>query len=208
MTYDKKSLLAGMAVGRQLKGWSVGGSGGGGDSAPAAVIWKLRTDYARAFNYLNGDQSAISYIRIKDDTIDFIVATVATPVTTEQLSWDGDLYYWTTAEHTTITLEVTDWPVIAYVYDEENKAVMHLGSNDELLIRYVTSGGEDTDITLSDFVDAKHRRLASCEIDTVNGEVTYTVEGSEEEYGLTFTVNGDTVTYTWPDGHTCEVTVI
>lgn len=77
----------------------------------------------------------------------------------------------------------------------------------EFLIRYVSAAG-NTDISLTDFVDAKHRRLASCSIDSGSGTVSYTVEGDETEYGLTFTVDGDTVTYTWPDGHECEVNVV
>lgn len=133
------------------------------------------------------------------------------------------------------TIDTTNWPVMVYQYTELVKAqfafeqqsgtyvpILTLGAGDEngrdngfllkgqneLMIRYLTGAGEYTDIRLSDFVDAKHRRLASCEIDTVNGEVTYTVEGDGNEYSLTFVVNGDTVTYTWPDGHTCEVSIV
>lgn len=140
------------------------------------------------------------------------------------LDEDGNQIYATT--------DATNWPVMVYQYTELVKAqfafeqqsgtyvpILTLGAGDEngrdkgyllkgeheLTIRYLTGAGEYTDIRLSDFVDAKHRRLASCEIDTVNGEVTYTVEGDGNEYSLTFVVNGDSVTYTWPDGHTCEV---
>jgi len=51
-------------------------------------------------------------------------------------------------------------------------------------------------------------RMASCEIDTAEGEVTYTVEGDKKEYSLTFVEDGDRVTYTWPDGFQCEVVII
>ncbi|MBR4703233.1 MAG: hypothetical protein IKO91_05255 [Oscillospiraceae bacterium] len=205
------------------------------------TVWKLRTDYLRAQNYLHGSRADVNYISIHEEQIDFITASVASPLRTEQLSRDGRPYYWTDESRTRMTcMEATPWPVTVYVYDELTKMsvrfqelmttqgtttygpVIVLGAGDgqgnskgyifkeqnDLLIRYVTSGVEETDIALSDFVDAKHRRLASCTIDTGNGTVDYTVEGSEEEYGLTFTVDGDTVTYTWPDGHECVVNVV
>jgi len=130
----------------------------------------------------------------------------------------------------------TEWPVTIYLYKELIKAQyafgmvdgvyqpqVVLGAGDQngnskgylykgqtnLLMRYVTSAGKDVDITFSDdgFVDAAHRRLSSCDIDPDLGTVTYFVEGDELGHQLTFTVDGDTVTYTWPDGHTCEITI-
>ena len=205
------------------------------------TVWKLRTDYLRAQNYLHGSKADVNYISIHDEQIDFITASVASPLHAEQLTRDGRSYYWTDESRTRMTcMDVTPWPVTVYGYDELTKMsvrfqeimttqgtltyapVLVLGAGDnqgnskgyifkeqnDLLIRYVTSGGEETDITLSDYVDAKHRRLASCEIDTVNGTVIYTVEGDETEYGLTFAADGDTVTYHWPDGHECEVSIL
>ena len=130
----------------------------------------------------------------------------------------------------------TEWPVTIYLYKELVKAQyafgmvdgvyqpqVVLGAGDEngnsrgylykaqtnLLMRYVTSAGKNVDITFNDdgFVDAAHRRLSSCDIDPELGTVTYFVEGDELGHQLTFTVDGDTVTYTWPDGHTCEITI-
>lgn len=130
-----------------------------------------------------------------------------------------------------------DYKVMVYQYRELVKAafsfqsqggiyvpVLTLGAGDEhgnskgfiykdqndLLIRYVDSSGDNTDITLSDFVDAKHRRLASCAIDTTIGLVSYTVEGDNTVYGLTFDVDdvNDTVTYTWPDDFKCVVSIV
>ena len=76
----------------------------------------------------------------------------------------------------------------------------------EFLIRYYDVSG-NTDISMTKFVDSRQRRLSSCAIDTTEGTVTYTLEGDDWNYGLTFTVSGDTVTYTWPDGHSCEVSI-
>lgn len=112
-------------------------------------------------------------------------------------------------EYTTTQGDQTYAPVIVLGAGDENgnSKGYFLKEQNEMIVRYLTGDGEETDIRLSDFVDAKHRRLASCEIDTANGEVTYTVEGDEMEYSLTFVVDGDSVTYTWPDGHECVVNV-
>lgn len=130
----------------------------------------------------------------------------------------------------------TEWPVTIYLYKELIKAQyafgltegvyqpqIILGAGDEngnskgylykaqknLLMRYVTSAGKNVDITFDDsgFVDAMHRRLKSCDIDPELGIVTYFVEGDELGHQITFTIDGDTVTYTWPDGFECTVTI-
>lgn len=53
----------------------------------------------------------------------------------------------------------------------------------------------------------KPQRLSSCDIDIDNGTVDYTLEGDSNQYGLTFTIQGDSITYTWPDGFECQITV-
>lgn len=132
--------------------------------------------------------------------------------------------------------DVTDWPVIVYQYLELTKMeevfaqqgslyqpqiVLGAGDNNgnskgyiykeqtDLLMRYVNSAGKNVDIKFTDsgFVDAMHRRLSSCSIDSSLGIVNYTVEGDDTIYALTFVVDGESVVYTWPDGHTCEITL-
>lgn len=56
-------------------------------------------------------------------------------------------------------------------------------------------------------ITAKPQRLASCDIDIDNGTVDYMLEGDENHYGLTFTISGDSITYTWPDGFECVITI-
>ena len=56
-------------------------------------------------------------------------------------------------------------------------------------------------------ITAKPQRLKSCDIDITNGTVDYTLEGETSHYGLTFVINGNSVTYTWPDGFECTITV-
>lgn len=134
------------------------------------------------------------------------------------------------------TTNPTNWPVAVYKYTELVKSEyafdmvgqnyipqVILGAGDEngnskgyffkdetsLKLRYVSSARKNVDINFSDegFVDAMHRRLKSCVINPVFGTVDYTVEGSDAMHTITFDVDGDTVTYRWPDGFTCSVTV-
>lgn len=57
-------------------------------------------------------------------------------------------------------------------------------------------------------ITAKPQRLASCDININNGTVNYTLEGDANEYGLTFTIDGNSITYVWPDEFECTITVI
>lgn len=79
----------------------------------------------------------------------------------------------------------------------------------DLLVRYVSSAGKNVDLVFGDdgFVDALHRRLSSCNINTSQGSVEYTLEGSDATYRMAFTISGNTITYVWPDGYTCTVTI-
>ena len=56
-------------------------------------------------------------------------------------------------------------------------------------------------------ITAKPQRLASCDIDIDNGTVDYTLEGDNNHYGLTFVIDGDSITYTWPDGFETIITI-
>lgn len=56
-------------------------------------------------------------------------------------------------------------------------------------------------------ITAKPQRLSSVEIDIDGGTVDYTLEGDEHIYGLTFVINGDSITYTWPDGFQTVITI-
>lgn len=57
-------------------------------------------------------------------------------------------------------------------------------------------------------ITAKPQRLESCDIDIDQGTVHYKLEGDQRTYGLTFVVSGDSITYTWPDGFQCEITIV
>lgn len=53
----------------------------------------------------------------------------------------------------------------------------------------------------------KPQRLKTCDIDIPNGSVEYSLEGSDSTYNLSFVIEGDTITYIWPDGFTCRITI-
>lgn len=82
------------------------------------TVDRLRTDYMRARNFLNGDTGDIDYITIHDEEISFITArTDGTQF--EPFTRDGLTFYWTDDDHTQMTTQqVTDYPVYVYVYEE------------------------------------------------------------------------------------------
>ena len=55
----------------------------------------------------------------------------------------------------------------------------------------------------------KPQRLKTCHINTSYGTVSYSLECDVNQYGITFEVdqNTDTITYTWPDGFICTVSI-
>ena len=78
---------------------------------------------------------------------------------------------------------------------------------DEAIIKYVRENGEKTTITLSDFVDAKMRRLKSCAIDKTAGSISVTMEGETTPVALTYTETDTSMTFTWPDSHTATISI-
>ena len=86
------------------------------------VVDRLRTDYIRAGNFLNGDTGDINYIYIHDEVIEYRTAHYEGGGYT-QLSWGGRTFYWTDETKTRMTsLTATDWPVYVYRYTELVKA--------------------------------------------------------------------------------------
>lgn len=86
------------------------------------TVDELRTDYDKAQRYLNGDTSALDYLYIHDEQIEFVSGTVhldsGTPAT-EQLHHRGRYFWWTDETKTQMTsVEITAWPVVVYQYDE------------------------------------------------------------------------------------------
>lgn len=106
------------------------------------TVDELRTDYYRAQRYLAGDTSAMDWLYIHDEEIDFISSTVhldsGTPAI-EQLHHRGRWFWWTDETKTQMTsMEQTAWPVTVYVYDDLLKGTFRFSD--------VTQGGVTTKI--------------------------------------------------------------
>ena len=85
------------------------------------TVWRLRTDYLRAQNWLRGSTAQVDYIYIHDEQLDFISA-VTDGSETEQLSRDGLRFWWMDETRTQMTcLRETEWPVYVYRYSELTK---------------------------------------------------------------------------------------
>lgn len=98
------------------------------------TVDRLRTDYRRAQRFLDGDTSALDYLRIHDEVIEFVTAATDGSET-EQLVVDGRAFYWTDASMTRMTSEkVTPYPVTVYVYEEDVKGAFRFET--------VTQGGQ------------------------------------------------------------------
>lgn len=86
------------------------------------TVDELRTDYDKAQRYLATDMSAMDWLYIHDEEIDFISSTVhldsGTPAI-EQLHHRGRWFWWTDETKTQMTsMEQTAWPVMVYIYDD------------------------------------------------------------------------------------------
>lgn len=86
------------------------------------VVDELRTDYKRAQRYLAGDTSNLDYIHIHDDCIKFMTGQTDGSEAV-QMSFNGRPFWWLDESRTQMTMErETKWPVMIYVYTEEEKA--------------------------------------------------------------------------------------
>ncbi len=110
---------------------------------------RLRTDYKRAQRYLNGDTSALDYLRIHDEVIEFVTAETD-GTQTEQLVSDGRAFYWTDSSMTQMTSEkVTAYPVTVYTYTEDVKGafrfenVTHNGQTVKVPVLRLGAGDEN-----------------------------------------------------------------
>lgn len=188
--------------------------------------------------YIASDTSDVNYIRIYDQFIQFITASTDGTSYSQATKRDGTtLLYWSDETHTVVTEENTGYPVYIYDYTELIKhqiafidmegtyvpvqvfgAGTGVGNNgkgyiykdsDSFKIMYTSNTGVVSNIQMTDFVDAKHRRLKSCAIDRTAGSVEVLMEGQSagEESTITMVEGVDTITYTWPDSFTTTVEI-
>lgn len=108
------------------------------------TVDELRTDYDKAQRYLNGDTSALDYLYIHEEEIEFITGTVhldsGTPAT-EQLHHRGRYFWWTDETKTQMTsVEITAWPVVVYQYDELIKGTYCFQTVDDVKVPVLVFG--------------------------------------------------------------------
>lgn len=195
---------------------------------------RLRTDWQRALNCSRGNRNDLRYIRIRGGEIEFITASVASPVRTVQLTRDGEPCWWTDETRTAMGRKETAWPVTVYEYDETVNAgirfettprgrllpVLSFGSGrvsgrvygdaDGLTLAYTTPEGEEVSLLLSadGFVDAdKMRRPKAYDFRSISdGVIRETVDGDiVTGYAVEKDALGRIVRLTAADGH--ETTV-
>lgn len=111
------------------------------------TVWRLRTDYLRAQNWLLGNTAQLDYIDIHDEHLDFVSA-VTDGSETVQLSRDGRRYYWTDETRTRMTAsEETPFPVFVYRYSELTKLSIRFrtvaAADGSLVMPVVTLGAGD-----------------------------------------------------------------
>ena len=165
-------------------------------------VRRLRTDWQRAENFLREDRSDLTYIDIHDDAIALITERVTTPARTTQLQREGAPLWWTDRTKTKMGTEKTAWPVTVYEYGEVCRSEIRMENGALTLQR------GDAEVRMEEYVDAKHRRLAYCAVDRREGTVEYRVEGDDSSFLLNMTEEENAVTFTWPDGHSCEVKLL
>lgn len=73
-------------------------------------------------NYLASNTGDVNYIRIADQTVEFVAASTAGTSIEQIEDRNGNPVFWLDDTHTGTTLEVTDYPVLTYVYIEDIKA--------------------------------------------------------------------------------------
>jgi hypothetical protein len=185
--------------------------------------------------YLASDTTDVNYIRAAGQTIQWVTASTTGATTEQAVDRNSNPLYWVDETHKASTTDDTGLPVTVYVYTEAVKAefsfyddsgtyipriVMGAGTGtgdndkliiykpeDEAIIKYVRDNGEETTIRMSEFVDAKMRRLTSCAINKGTGQVTVTMEGESTPVTLTYSETATSMTFTWPDGHTATVAI-
>jgi hypothetical protein len=90
--------------------------------AGKATISELTVDQLdtsdKVKNYLHGNTSAVNYIRVFDQTIEFITASTDGSAAEQATNRGGSLLYWTDETHTSASEEETDFPIMMYVYEE------------------------------------------------------------------------------------------
>ena len=100
----------------------------------------------------------------------------------------------------------TEGLLLKYITSAGKELTAYL-NEDGIEIKNVTSDDEESTISMTDFVDAKMRRIEDVTIDKTLGEVSVLMEGETVPETIDYTEDADSITYTWPDGHTATVSI-
>jgi hypothetical protein len=154
------------------------------------TVDRLRTDYVRARRFLDGDTSALDYLRIHDEVIEFVTAETD-GAESAQLVVDGRAFYWTDGSMTQMTSErVTAYPVMVYVYEEDVKAafrfeeVSHYGQTVKAPVLRLGAGDEQGRNYALLYKDTQGLRLLYNDADGKNIGMICGRTGYTDLYGL------------------------
>lgn len=91
----------------------------------------------------------------------------------------------------------------------DNDVCIMYKKNNAFVMDYTNDSGEVTTLQLSDFVDAKMRRLKGCVINKSAGTIWVRAEGQlvDEAETLSYTETETGMTITWPDGYTATLSI-
>ena len=145
-----------------------------GDIAELTVDRVVTADKVQ--RYKDGDTTDINYVRIQDQSVNFVTGTT-TGTTEQHKDRNGDLLYWKDSEMKSMGTDVTSFPVTIYVYVElvklqvsfvlENgtyvpKLVVGAGTgtadndkliiykpSDKAIIKYITNVGNEMTLQIS-----------------------------------------------------------
>ncbi len=84
------------------------------------MVNRLRTDFDRARRFLMSNKNALHYLDIHDEVIRFVTASTDGS-SHSQMSYAGQLYWWTDESRTQLTTAETPYPAQAYDYAELTK---------------------------------------------------------------------------------------
>lgn len=147
----------------------------------------------------------------------------------------GELLYWLDATYTAASATETVYPVYTYIYTEAVKMdlsfysdgtnylpriILGAGSGDGdigkayiwkdtegLVLQFNHSASRETQLKITDFVDADMRRVESVDIDKTAGTIDVLMEGEATPTTLNYTESATGMTITWPDSHAATFTI-
>jgi len=181
--------------------------------------------------------SDVNYIHIYDQVMAWVTAKKKETGTLPVYSRSGLQLYWTDETMTGVTEEANAYPVTTFDYDMFQKLKIYFDESDSnvpiiemgvgigdplypergrgfiskdangLLLKYIDTEGDEGTIRITDFVDAKQRRLKSCAINKSAGTITLGFEGTATTVTITYTESASGMSFTWPDGYNATVSI-